>query len=130
MIRDDTLTVNFSDDLGYIFGFIPNRWYEKGSHKNTTPPDIESGFSSLFVYSDLGVSRVVGNSFVPLLRVVPVEGKRFQTIHKEFQDLQYIRVVNGRASIINVLITTGDGRIVPFRGGKVVVTLHLRRISR
>jgi hypothetical protein len=118
---------SFTDDLAYIFGFTPGRWYGKGRYANETPPDVESGLSSLYVYSDIGDSRVVGNAYVPLLRVVPVEGRRFETIHKEFLKPQYIKVSNARTDVIKVVILTSDGRRIPFRGGQVTVTLHLRR---
>jgi hypothetical protein len=130
IIRDSSLQIGFSKDLAYIFGLVSKEWYAKGTNKNDTPPDITSGLSTLYIYSDLVDSRLVGNTLAPLLRTVSVTGERFENVRVEFTIPHYIPVANARTQVVEVNIMTSDGRPVPFQGGGVLATLHARKSQR
>ena len=125
-IYDVDYEFSFSEDLAWIFGYVPNVWYKAGKHKNVNAPDITTGLTSLYVYSDIADNRDVGNALVPLLRIVKVEGQRNSIVQKEFQHPQYVPASNIQKREIEVFITSDDGKLIPFKGGKVCLTVHYR----
>ena len=91
--------------------------------------DMSRGFESLYVYTNVVEPRVVGDSLVPLLRIVPLSGRQGDTVSKTFQKTQYVPVLCKEFGTIEIDIRDDTGRPVPFERGKVVVTLHFRRIK-
>ena len=87
--------------------------------------DMSRGFESLYVYTNVVEPRVVGDSLVPLLRIVPLSGMQGDTVSKTFQKTQYVPVLCKEFGTIEI----DTSRSVPFERGKVVVTLHFRRIK-
>jgi len=82
---------------------------------------------SLFVYSDVGGSSVVGNQVTDLLREVNYyrEGKGsqyFKPLH-----IQYIQVRKEVLDIIEVQVLETTGELVRFGAGNTIVTLHLKK---
>ena len=101
------------------------------SKKNTVfeskyPVDIERGLYTLYVYCDIVQAQIVGNTFVPLLRVVPVTGKYGDRITTNFQDPQYQPLRSKDFDEIEIDIRAGTGKKIPFETGKLLVTLHFR----
>ena len=47
---------------------------------------------SLFVYCDVLEHRVVGDSQVPLLRIVPVEGRNDELVTRIYENVHYVRL--------------------------------------
>jgi hypothetical protein len=54
--------------------------------------DVKKGLNSLYVYCPLVESRMVGDAHVPLLRIVPVEGRDGEMITRVFDPIQYCPV--------------------------------------
>ena len=52
--------------------------------------DLNQGLESLYVYSSLVEPRIVGNSVVPLVRIVPVTGKHGQVVSTHFVNVHYL----------------------------------------
>jgi len=82
---------------------------------------------SLFVYSDVGGSGVVGNQVTDLLREVNYnrEGKGsqyFEPLH-----IQYIQVRKEVLEIIEVQVSETTGKLVKFGAGHTIVTLHFKK---
>jgi len=82
---------------------------------------------SLFVYSDVGGSGVVGNQVTDLLREVNYnrEGKGsqyFEPLH-----IQYIQVHKEVLDIIEVQVSETTGELVKFGAGNTIVTLHFKK---
>ena len=113
-------------DVGYVLGFSPDITFS-----NTTTAereaDLEHGFHDLFIYCDILQSQYVGDALVPLLRIVPVEGKDGQRISKSFVRPQYVPVSRKQFETIEVNIKRGTGEPVPFEFGRVLITLHFRQ---
>jgi hypothetical protein len=129
-INKQEYQLKLSRDISMILGFRSDLYYPYGRHRNSANPDINKGFSSLYVYSDIAEFRPVGDVSAPLLRVVPIQGKsRFLDAHAEFRNIHYIPVPNTNTDLITVLIRTDSGEPVPFTGGKVVLTVHFRQIT-
>ena len=88
-------------DVGYVLGFSPDITFS-----NTTTAerevDLEHGFHDLFIYCDILQSQYVGDALVPLLRIVPVEGKDEKRISKSFVLPQYLPVSRKQFETIEV----------------------------
>lgn len=93
------------------------------------PVDMKRGINSLYVYTDIIQDRIVGDSLVPLLRSVPAEGKHGSINCKEMLRVHYMPIQKKTFHTIHIYITDDTGTLVPFQGGRSVVTLHFRRKS-
>ncbi len=124
-----TPQVLFDDDLCDILGFARDISITDVEAWSTRKPDVHRGMSSMFVYSDVVQERLVGDSLVPLLRVVPVSGLRNQVVHTEFNVVHYLPVNNLATEIIRVRICRDNGEPISFSGGKVNINLHFKKVQ-
>ena len=91
--------------------------------------DLRRGFESLYVYSSIVETRIVGDKIAPLLRIVPITGRHGEMATARFDHVQHIPVLSREFSSIETEIRDDTGRPVSFECGKVTVTLHFRRCS-
>jgi hypothetical protein len=70
---------------------------------------------------------MVGDTQVPLLRIVPVAGRDGEMITRAFDHIQNCRISQRRFQDIQIDIRDDTGKVVPFERGRVVVTLHCRK---
>lgn len=133
-IRSENTLVVLSEDLHNILGFTTKKWFTKDAsgkmeYDSDADPDIHQGFTSLFVYCNLTQPRPVGDKMVSLLRTVPVQSfsKTATSRGIEFTNIHYLPVANTSTDTVLVDIRRDNGESVPFRGGKVILTLHFRR---
>ena len=82
---------------------------------------------SLFVYSDVGGSSVVGDQVTDLLREINFSrtgkgAQYFEPLH-----IQYIPVRKETLDIIEVQVAETTGELVKFGDGNTVVTIHLKK---
>ena len=85
---------------------------------------------SLFVYCDVLEHRVVGDSQVPLLRIVPVEGSHGELVTRIYENVHYVRLQRKTFQTIEINIRDRTGINVPFEAGTLNVTLHFRQRKR
>ena len=116
----------FFSDIGQMLGFSPNKVFSKTSTAEREV-DLEHSFHDFYVYCDIVQSQYVGDAFVSLLRIVPVEGKDGQRISKSFVRLQYVPVSRKQFKSIEVNIKRDTGEFVPFEFGRMLLTLHFRQ---
>jgi hypothetical protein len=64
---------------------------------------------------------------VPLLRIVPVEGRDAEMATRVFDPVQYYPLVLRRFHTVEIDIRDYTGVKIPFERGRVVVTLHCRK---
>jgi hypothetical protein len=64
----------FPGDLGTILGFKPRTTISTTTTAENIV-DLEAATHFLYVYTDVVQPQVVGDSQVPLIRIIPVEGK-------------------------------------------------------
>jgi len=118
----------FFGDLSTMMGFG-----EKEIIKKTTTAkreaDLELGFHNLYIYCDLVQPQLVGDSQVPLIRVIPVEGNDGDRITARFTSPQYLPVSRKQFETVEINIKRDTGEKVPFQFGRVLVTLHFRRAN-
>ena len=126
-------TVTFSADLADMLGFIPGKKYEPLSDNGNIYPENESNmqtaYEQLYVYSNLCAERLVGDTSVPLLHNVPVRWSLTQTrlVEETIERPVYVPVESLDTDVVEIDIRRRDGKPVVFRGGRVVVAVHLRR---
>lgn len=82
---------------------------------------------ALYVLCDCIQFQLVGDSQVPLLRVVSATGKHGDIVEREFAKLYYIPVSKGYISTIEIQISDDTGEKIAFESGKLVCMLHFRK---
>lgn len=85
---------------------------------------------SMYVYCDVVEPRVVGDSQVPLLRIVPVEGKHGDLVTRIYENVHYIRLQKKTFRTVEINIRDRTGKKVSFEQGTLNVTLHFRQRKR
>lgn len=120
-------TLTFSSDVAVILGFETP--FERAITQPTESPfapNVHLGMYSLYVYCDIVQVQMVGDSQVPLLRVVPIEGQHGEYITRTYQSPQYLPVSRKAFDSIEIDIKDDTGNSIPFESGKSMVTLHFR----
>ena len=80
------------------------------------------------LYSPIVRNQIVGNTYAPLLRVVPIKQmNQGGNIIEEFKHPRYLSTTDKSTDVISVDIRRGDGTEVSFMTGKVHLTLHFRK---
>ena len=101
--------------------------FPAGEYVSDWVVDVKKGLNSLYVYCPLVESRMVGDAQVPLLRIVPVEGRYEEMITRVFDPIQYCPLLQKLFQTVEIDLRDDTGSIVPFERGRVVVTLHCRK---
>jgi hypothetical protein len=84
-------------------------------------------FNLMYVYSDIASDQPVGDTEVPLLGVLPVQGLFPEQSYWACNPAFYVPVAKKYVDTVEIQLNTDDGRLVPFTEGKVLVRLHFRR---
>ena len=122
------LRLQLSPMLTTLLGFESSHFSE-GKHVGRNMADVRQGFSSIYVYCPLVEPQIVGDSRVPLVRIIPIKGKPGHVISKEFQPIHYVALQQRQFQEIEIMLRDDTGKPIPFETGKVVVTLHFRKRS-
>ena len=94
--------------------------------------DLNRGIHSLYVYCDIMEPCPVGDTRVPLLRIVPLQetsNNSTSTMQctQTFSHVHYHILRHRYITEVEIDIKDSMGRPVPFERGELMVTLHLRR---
>ena len=84
-------------------------------------------FQTIYVYSDLIESQVVGDAQANLLRMLVPRGQPGNMITEEVKVPSYHRLRTTVFSSVAINIRGDTGQLIPFASGAVRVTLHFRR---
>jgi len=121
------IAVRFSEDLANILGFNDAVRYAL----DTTAPRIVSlnlnDIFSMYVYCDLVEHVVVGDTKVPLLRIVDKPLAKNRHMHTIFNPMLYVPLQKKNFDTVEINIMTDTGEPMPFRAGKSFVVLEFRR---
>lgn len=120
-----------SPKLSNILGFSRNNnFIIEPDTEGLDVSDVDEGMTSLFVYSPILQNQMVGDVMSPLLRVVPLKSNHNdKNIYHEFTHLRYIPLIDETSDLINIDIRRDNGQSIPFISGKVIVTLHFKKIK-
>jgi len=121
-----------SEQLSVILGFSKKFNLQRENGAAITGDmvcDIRGGIHSIYVYCDLLECVPVGDTLAPLLRIINVEGRIGETAHKLYNHPRYLPVQKREFDSVEIDIRDDTGAPVPFENGKLVVTLHFKRVS-
>jgi len=114
--------------LADMLGFNSEGPYSTvGQHYADHVIDLDNNLRMLYVYSDIASFSLVGDTKVPLLRVVDTQGTYGQMVSATFTHPHYVPLARSDFETIEINISNELGKPVPFEFGKSVVTLHFRR---
>ena len=89
--------------------------------------DMNHDIHSIYVYCDIVDRGIVGDTLVPLLRVVPTHARHGDVVHITFSNHHYIPVHSKNFETIRIYLSDDTGKLIAFDGGHCVATLHFRR---
>ena len=101
--------------------------FPQGDHVADWVVDVTRGLNYLYLYCPLVEPRIVGDAQVPLLKIVPVEGRDTEMVTRIFDPVQYCHLVLRRFQTVETDIRDDAGVNIPFERGRVVVTIHCRK---
>jgi hypothetical protein len=126
-IRASGMSLSITPQLGRILGFETHE-FTTGVTASKHHSDIDEGMSAIYVYSNIVQNQLVGDTLVPLLRVVPIRGARDELYRsEEFLHPHYLPTVKETTSELQFHLRRDDGTPISFKTGKVVLTLHFRK---
>ncbi|GFT65516.1 uncharacterized protein F54H12.2 [Trichonephila clavipes] len=106
------------ENLGELLGFKRNAII-KGNMRSEFVADAWSNFSVFYVHSDLISPQIVGDTQVPLLRIVRTKGKDTETISQYYDRPQYLHLVRHSFETIQSELRLNSGDFVPFERGQI-----------
>ena len=125
--------IEFSDRVRIILGFVENPgWTPEASEivhyfSNDYDVDIRGGRHTLFIYSDMVEHSIVGDTIQPILGTAALGGTPGNIVVYEPQILDWTPLRSNQIQTIRIYIRDEVGEVIPFKGGRVIVTLHLRK---
>jgi len=127
-------TIIFMKELGTLLGFVhkqnplTNNTQEVTTMRGMQVSDIQAGVHSLYIYCDVLEMTPLGDSLVPLLRIVSIPEQRHGSIiNKIYDQIRYTPLQKKHVDSIEIDIRDSFGEKIAFENGQVIVTLHFRR---
>ena len=118
--------VLITGDIATMLGFEQDTVIEK----ETISPyvaDVNGGFSSMYVYTDIVDAQFVGDVKVPLLRIVNTQGNYGDNVNASFRYMQYVPIKVKSFETIEINIKDDKNENVSFGFGKSIATLHFKQ---
>ena len=122
--KDDQIQLN--PFLAQTLALTEDTMKGPGRFDGSNIMDVNKDSYAMYVYCDLVTHRPVGDTMVPLLRVVPTSSKGKDVVYKIFEKPHYLPIAKQQFDTIEILLSTDSGKIPSFASGKTVVTLHIR----
>ena len=113
-------------DIATTLGFEQDTVIEK----ETISPyvsDVNGGFSSMYVYTDIVDAQFVGDVKVPLLRIVNAQENYGDNVNASFRYMQYVPIKVKSFETLEINIKYDKNENVSFGFGKSIVTLHCKQ---
>jgi hypothetical protein len=127
VITNNDGVFRMSSALADLLGYDGTRGYGRGEYHADRTFDLNSNFRMLYLYTDIVSYSFVGDTQVPLLRVVNAQGIYGEMVQMTFTHPHYVPLAQTSFECIEVNINDELGKAIPFEFGKAVVTLHFRR---
>jgi hypothetical protein len=90
--------------------------------------DITAGYHSLLVYCNVIEPNLVGNTHAQLLRIIPVRESKFgDQCVLTYDKPHYFPLITREFQNIEIHIKDDTNETVPFKFGRVIVTLHFKK---
>ncbi len=126
--------IRFPLPLGDILGLTPeqtimcNKTEINFSVVGNLPCNLQTGVHALYVYCDLLQYTHVGDIKAPLLRVVDSGGETGEVVTRYYERPRYVPLQKKSFDTVQLVIRDDLGEKILFSSGKVLVTLHFRRV--
>lgn len=127
-LKESNTTLYLTSDLQELMGFEGPKLFRR-LNRSTATPDINAGLSAALIYSNLVRPWDVADTKASLLRSVPMARVVNNHGHYEFVNPMYVPVQSFSGDVLETDIRRDDGTRIPFEGGKVTLTLHIRRAT-
>jgi len=123
------VTVDFSPDLGRLSGLRSDEMYVTGEDViSKRESNLSSNIRSVYVYCDLLEHVPVGDTKVPLLRIVDKSTELEGNVHRVFNPTLYVPLQKKCFDTVEIDMMIDTGVPVPFLSGKSFVVLEFRRV--
>ncbi|KAF8790008.1 hypothetical protein HNY73_005096 [Argiope bruennichi] len=122
----DYYEVKFAKALAELLGFDKTS-FKSGNYESKYSLDISGGITEIFIYSDLVQSHHVGDSFAPLLRIIPCINEKEDQIVKYYDRPLYFPVRKTFIETIQIELKTSFATDITINGGKTYAILPFRR---
>ena len=127
--KTSDMVVQMSDIISELLGLEGTTFRETTT--STQVVDINHGFCGLYVYCSVVEPQMVGDTSSPLLRVVPIKHEQMgRIVTQTYEKIFYYPLATKHFTSVEVDIREDTGVPVPFQRGKVVVTLHFRKVRK
>jgi len=126
-------SIIFNEKLSGLLGFDRNEFdYDDtlGEISSRRTPNLDGALKTLFIYSNLVEYSIVGNTLVPLLREVKIDGQGGDHVEKSWAIPHYIPLISSNFKTIEIDIRDELGDSMKFNAGHVLVKLHFRKRKR
>jgi len=84
---------------------------------------------TMFLYCDLLECVPVGDIQAPLLRIINVDKEQGQILQQIFEKPRFLPIQKKSFDTVEIDIRNDFGDPMPFESGKVIATLHFRRVK-
>jgi hypothetical protein len=125
VFNTENQTIYVPTPVQKMLGMTKN-YFDMISSQNDGFASIERLYP-LYIYCDVIEPRIVGDHQVPLLRIVPVEGKRADVVTHIYKNVHYVRVKKKHFQTIKIDIKDHTGSKVAFERETLNLTLHFRQ---
>ncbi len=122
----DGIEVEIDWTVAALLGFEEKTFSGIGRITAEYPFDVKNNFYSLFIYSDVIVPQVVGDTYAQLLQVTPAPQRTNNIISHTFNPVQYVPLQKSHFETIEIAIRNSAGDLIPFTTGLSTVKLHFR----
>lgn len=91
--------------------------------------DINGGFYTMYIYTDIIEYQSVGDYHVPLLRCVHIDGENNKIINIRYDRPHYVPVNKSSITEISIQVKDDQNQDISFSYGKVCAKLHFRPVK-
>lgn len=126
---DESLTLH--ELTAAMLGYRQNSFEHSGSTRiatrfdSTNPPNVHLPIQNIYIYSNLVEEIPVGDTYAPLLQVVPVRNGVYGSVqHHEFLNPLYTSLATNDLSVIEIKLCDDRGNVIEFDVGNVILKLH------
>ena len=106
-----------------------NSTQERLTIKGDRPCNLQTGIHALYIYCDLLQFTHVGDVKAPLLRVVDSGEEIGGVVTRYYERPRYVPLQKKSFDSIQIVIRDDLGEKIQFESGKVLLTLHFRRVQ-
>ena len=125
-------TLEFTESINKEFGIkfvkiqatTPDSYF----YGITQIPEQLNSINAFYIYSDIVDYQFIGDTFAPILRVIPISNKQVygEYVCESYTTPHYVPVKRSNIDTIEIDIKTDSGEAIQFNSGKLLIKLHFR----